>query len=119
VINITGSRSSIARSGQLKQRSILKITWTKDPAAAPAPGVYAAIEVASRYNGVDRHCGYVVLYQKSDGDNFQVMRQESNFIENAMAQKIEQEKSRAELDKLGASLAANCPNYDAGSAKPQ
>ena len=108
-----------ARSGPLKQRSILKVTWTKDPAVAPLPGIYAAIDVASRYEKVDRHCGYIVLYQKNDGDNFQVMRQESNFIDNAMAQKIEQEKSRAELDKVWAALAANCPNYDAGSAKPQ
>jgi hypothetical protein len=107
------------RSGPLKQRSILKVTWTKDPAAAPMPGVYAAIDVASRYESVDRHCGYIVLYQKSDGDDFQVLRQEANFIDNAMAQKIEQEKSRAELDRLWATLAANCPNYDAGTAKPQ
>jgi hypothetical protein len=115
-----GSRQKFhTRSGQLKQRNILKITWTKDPAAAPAPGVYAAIDIASRYDSVDRHCGFVVFYQKSDGDNFQVMRQESNFIDNAMAQKIEQEKSRVELDRLWTKLAANCPNYDAGSAKPQ
>lgn len=108
-----------AQSGPLRQRSILKVTWTKDPAAAPLPGVYAAIDVASQYESVDRHCGYIVLYQKNDGDDFQVMRQEANFIDNAMAQKIEHEKSRAELDRLWAKLAANCPNYDAGSAKPQ
>jgi hypothetical protein len=116
---VDGSQAFHARSGALKQRSILKVTWTKDPAAAPQPGIYAAIDVASRYESVDRHCGYVVLYQKNDGDNFQVMRREANFIDNAMAQKIEQEKSRAELDRLWARLAANCPNHDAGSAKPQ
>jgi Protein of unknown function (DUF4019) len=108
-----------ARSGSLKQRSILKVTWTRNPAAAPLPGIYAAIDVASRYENIDRHCGYVVLYKKTDGENFQVMRQESNFIDNAMAQKIEQQKSRAELDKLWAKLAANCPNYDISSPKPQ
>jgi hypothetical protein len=113
------SQALHARSGALRQRSILKVTWTKDPAAAPLPGIYAAIDVASRYENIDRHCGYVVLYQKNEGDDFQVMRQEANFIDNAMALKIEQEKSRAELDRLWAKLAANCPNYDAGSAKPQ
>ncbi len=113
------SQTFHARSGALRQRNLLKVTWTKDPAAAPLPGIYAAIDVASRYESVDRHCGYIVLYQKNEGDNFQVMRQEANFIDNAMALKIEQEKSRAELDKLWAKLAANCPNYDAGSAKPQ
>ena len=113
------SQSFHARSGPLKQRNFLKVTWTKDPAAAPLPGVYAAIDVASRYENVDRHCGYVVLYQKSGGESFQVMRQESNFIDNVTAQSIEQQKSRAELDKIWARLAANCPNYDAGSSKPQ
>jgi Protein of unknown function (DUF4019) len=113
------SQSFHARSGSLKQRNFLKVTWTKDSAAAPLPGVYAAIDIASRYGNIDRHCGYVVLYQKSENDSFQVMRQESNFIDNVMAQKIEQQKSRAELDKIWARLAANCPNYDAGSSKPQ
>jgi hypothetical protein len=113
------SQTFHARSGALRQRNLLKVTWTKDPAAAPLPGIYAAIDVASRYENIDRHCGYVVLYQKNDGDNFQVMRQESNFIDNALAQKIEQEKSHAELDKLWSRLAANCPNYATGSAKPQ
>jgi hypothetical protein len=112
------SQSFHARSGPLKQRDVLKVTWTKDPAAAPLPGIYAAIDVASRYGNIDRHCGYIVLYQKTDGDNFQVMRQENNFIDNAMAQKIEQQKSRAELDKMWAKLAANCPNYNTGSPKP-
>ena len=107
------------RSGSLKQRSFLKVTWAKDPAAAPFPGIYAAIDVASRYENIDRDCGYVVLYQRSDGDRFEVMRQESNFIDNATAQKIEQQKSRAELDKIWAKLAANCPNYNPGSPKPQ
>jgi Protein of unknown function (DUF4019) len=101
------------RSGPLKQRNLLKVTWAKDPAAAPLPGVYAAIDIASRYAHIDRHCGFVVFYQKSPGDGFVVMRQESNFIDNASAQKIEQQKSRAELDKAWARLAANCPNYDA------
>ena len=39
------------------------------------------------------------------------MRQESNFIDNAMAEKIEKQKSRAELDRMWAQLAVNCPNY--------
>jgi hypothetical protein len=101
------------RSGPLKQRNLLKVTWAKDPAAAPLRGVYAAIDIASRYANIDRHCGFVVLYQKSPADGFEVMRQESNFIDNASAQKIERQKSRAELDKAWATLAANCPNYDA------
>jgi hypothetical protein len=68
---------------------------------------------------LDRHCGYIVLYQRSANDRFEIMRQEANFIDNATAQAIEQQKSRAELDKLWARLAANCPNYSSSSATSQ
>jgi hypothetical protein len=101
-----------SRSGPLQQRRFIKITWGKDPAAAPVRGIYAAVDVASRYANVDRHCGFVILYQKSADDGFEVMRQESNFIDNTMAEKIEKQKSRAELDRMWAQLAANCPNYN-------
>ena len=99
------------KSGALKRRDMLKITWTKDPAAAPFPGVYAAIDVASYFGNVDRHCGYVVLYQKPAGSSFEVMREESNFIDNDTAQKIERQQSRATLEAAWTKLAANCPNY--------
>ncbi|MBR1120217.1 DUF4019 domain-containing protein [Bradyrhizobium lablabi] len=103
-----------SRSGSLSQRSLLKVTWTKDPAGAPR-GIYAAVDVGARYSNVDRYCGYVVLYQKSAGDSFEIMRQEANFIENAVARDIEQKKSRAELDNAWAKLAANCPGYTTGT----
>jgi Protein of unknown function (DUF4019) len=99
------------RSGPLKRRDILKITWTKDPAAAPFPGVYAAIDVVSYFANVDRHCGFIVLYQKPAGGDFEVMREESNFIDNATAENIERQQSRAALDAMWAKLATNCPNY--------
>lgn len=116
---LSQNQTFYARSGALKQRTILKVTWTKDPPKGPFPGVFAAVDIASQYANVDRHCGYVVLYQKTDNDRFEIMRQESNFIDNATAQGIEQKKSRAELDKLWAGLAVNCPNYAAGSPKTQ
>jgi uncharacterized protein DUF4019 len=99
------------RSGSLQRRDVLKITWTKDPAAAPLPGVYAAVDISSQFVNVERHCGFVVLYQKPAGGDFEIMRQESNFIDNASAQKIEAQRSRAVLDSMWAKLAANCPNY--------
>ena len=111
------NRAFFAKSGALKGHTILKVTWTKDPPKGPFPGIFAAIDVASQYANVDRHCGYVVLYQKTDNDRFEIMRQESNFIDNATAQGIEQQKSRAELDRLWARLAVNCPNYSASPPK--
>jgi hypothetical protein len=105
------------RSGPLKERRFLKVTWGKDPTAASLRGIYAAIDLASQYANVDRHCGFVVLYQKSSEDSFLIMRQENNFIDNATAEKIEGQKSRADLDKIWANLAANCPNYNAALPK--
>jgi hypothetical protein len=101
----------------LVRRDILKVTWTKDPAAAPFRGVYAAIDIASQFVRIDRHCGFVVLYQKPSGGDFEILRQERNFIDNATAAKIEQEQSRGALDHIWAALAVNCPNYP-GSAAP-
>ena len=111
---IQQNREFRERSGTLVRRKILKVTWTKDPAAAPFRGVYAAIDIATQFAKIDRHCGYVVLYQRPSGGDFEVMRQESNLIDNATAARIEQEKSRAVLDHMWAALAANCPNF--GSA---
>jgi hypothetical protein len=116
---VSRNQAFYARSGTLKQRTILKVTWTKDPPKGPFPGIFAAVDIASQYANVDRHCGFVVLYQKTDKDRFEIMRQESNFIDNATAQNIEQQKSREELDKLWAKLATNCPNYTAISPKTQ
>ena len=99
------------QSGALVRPNILKVTWTKDPTAAPFRGVYAAIDIATQFVNIDRHCGYVVLYQRPSGGDFEVMRQESNFIDNATAASIERQKTRAGLDHIWATLAANCPNY--------
>ena len=116
---ISQNQTFRALSGALKRRTILKVTWTKDPPRGPFPGIFAAIDIASQYTNVDRHCGYVILYQRSADDQFEIMRQEANFIANATAQSIEQQKSRAELDKLWARLAANCPNYNMSSPTSQ
>ncbi|MGA9659458.1 MAG: DUF4019 domain-containing protein [Asticcacaulis sp.] len=100
-----------AQSGSVIERRVLKVTWTKDPANAPFPGIYAAIDIAARFDNIDRYCGYIVLYQKNDADDFKVMREESNLIDNVTAKNIEQTKSRAFLNQTWAELSANCPNY--------
>lgn len=108
---VTNGQDFQTKSGKVIERRILKVTWTKDPANAPFPGIYAAIDIAGRFANIDRYCGYIVLYQKTEGDEFKLMREESNLIDNATAQNIEQTKSRAFLDQTWATLAANCPNY--------
>ncbi|KAA3441729.1 hypothetical protein C7I87_34075 [Mesorhizobium sp. SARCC-RB16n] len=94
-----------SRSGPLLQRRLLKFTWLKDPADAPLPGIYVAVDIATKFEKIDRHCGYVALYQKPSGGAFHVMRAESNFIDNAAAMKM----AKFELDKAWAELSRNCP----------
>jgi hypothetical protein len=96
-------------AGAVKERRITKVTWTKDPAQAPAPGIYAAIDLRSRFENVDRHCGYLMLYQPDTSTAFKVMRQEDNFMSNADALKISEQKSVGEVDRLWAQVSGNCP----------
>ena len=98
-------------AGPVKQRRIVKITWTEDPAHAPAAGIYAAVDLVSRFANVDRHCGYVVLYQRDAPAPFRVMRQEDAYMTNEQARQIEATKSRQAVDELWAQVAKNCPNY--------
>ncbi len=99
------------QAGAVVERRITVVTWTKDPAQAPDPGVYAAIDLISRFANVDRHCGYLVLYQPPSGGPFVVSREESNFMDNDSARKIEQTKSAAGVQAAWTELSARCPNY--------
>ena len=105
------SRREREAVGALRDRRMLRLTWTKDPANAPLPGIYAAIDVASRHARVDRKCGYLIWHQRSEGGPFKLMRIESNRIDNATADSIVGQKGQPELDRIWAQLSANCPNY--------
>ena len=100
-------------AGSVLERRIVTVTWTKDPAQADAPGVYAALDLVSRFANVDRHCGFLILYQPPSGGGFRVMREEDNFIDNATAAGIVRQHSQAELDAAWAQLTSRCPNYPA------
>ena len=97
--------------GRLKRIVIVQVTWTKDPAVAPAPGIYVAIDVAGQFSKTRRHCGYVVLYKAAPADPFRLARVENNFMTDAMAKKIAAQKSSADVTRLWSELSANCPNY--------
>ncbi len=106
-------------AGRVKGRDIIKITWTKDPKLAPKPGVYAAIDLVSRFTNIDRHCGFVILYQSPAGGDFYVMRSEDNFLDNATANSIAKQKSASGVDEAWAQVSANCPNYHNAAAAPE
>jgi hypothetical protein len=99
-----------AEAGAVIERRQVVTTWTKDPPSAPVPGVYAAIDLTSRFARIDRHCGYLILYQPPAGGAFRVMREEDSYMDNATARQIEQ-RSKAELDATWAEASAACPNY--------
>jgi Protein of unknown function (DUF4019) len=98
-------------AGPAKFWRVLKVTWTKDPAQAPLPGIYAAVDLAGQFANVDRDCGYMVLYQQSADSDFTIMRRENNYLDNATAHDIEQKQSKAALAKVWGQLARHCPNY--------
>jgi hypothetical protein len=64
------------RLGALRSRSVRRIVWYEDPADAPLPGTYIAIEFDSVYEKAPRHFRYVVLHTQGD-EPFRVMRDES------------------------------------------
>ena len=77
-----------ATAWALKERRVTKITSSKDPQSAPAPGVYAAVDFVGRFAGVDRYCGYLMLHQAADGGPFRVMRSVEASVDNATAAAI-------------------------------
>ncbi len=107
-----------AQAGAVIERRIVTVTWTKDPANGPGPGIYVAIDVVSRFANIDRDCGYLVLFQAPSSGDFSVMREETNILDNATAAAITKESSAAEVDKTWAKLSANCPGYQAMAAAP-
>lgn len=96
------------RAGTVRERRIVKVTWTKDPAQVLLPGVYVALDDVARFTNIDRFCGFLILYQPPSGGAFQVMREESNVLDNATALAIEQQHSRAGLDQAWAQLSSHC-----------
>jgi hypothetical protein len=102
-----------AMAGAVKDRRVIKLTWTKDPASAPARGIYAAFDLVSHFAAINRHCGYIVLRQAPAGGPFRVMREDSTFMDDAAAAG----QSKAAADAAWSQISAKtCPNYRADEA---
>jgi hypothetical protein len=107
-----------ADAGPIVERLFTTTTWTKDSARGPVPGVYAAIDIVSRFAEVARHCGYLILYQPPEGGEFQIMRHEEVFMPNKVAKAIEKENSAEEVERAWKRAASSCPNYPPRSLAP-
>jgi hypothetical protein len=99
------------QAGSVVERRIATITWTKNPANAPIPGIYVSLDQVSRFANIDRHCGYLVLYQAPSGGNFRVMRRENNFMDNGIAADMAKRSSPAAVDAEWANVSSHCPGY--------
>ncbi len=76
-----------ASAGPVRARKIKKVTWYKDPPQALLPGLYAAVDFVSQFTNIDIHCGFVAWHQQQDG-SFRVIREEENFIDREMQEKM-------------------------------
>ena len=97
--------------GRVEKLSVLKITWTKDSARAPAKGIYAAIDISGRFSKTKRHCGFVILFKANPSDPFGIARIENNYFTDKDAKKIAKDQSPAEVERLWSRVSSNCPNY--------
>jgi hypothetical protein len=62
--------------GKLLSRKLKRVVWYENPADAPLPGTYVAVEFDSDYERTDRHFQYVMLHSQR-GEPFRVMRHQS------------------------------------------
>jgi hypothetical protein len=107
-----------ALAGRLKYWRVVKVTWTKDSARAPFPGIYAAVDLIGQFASVDRDCGFMVLFQPSSGGDFAILRRENNYLDNATARTIEEKQSKSEVTKVWGQLSRHCPGYVSSLESP-
>ncbi|MEL7446639.1 MAG: hypothetical protein AAGK02_12650 [Pseudomonadota bacterium] len=105
-----GVRESQSR-GALLSRERIKVTWTNGGPTVPAPGTYVAIDASERYERVDRHCGYTVLFKGPESDRFVIVRREDNLLANSAADTIAEQNSQIQMELVWRVIARNCPNY--------
>ncbi len=76
-------RESVAQTnrdlGKRLSRTLRRLVWYQDPADAPLPGTYVAVEFDSVFENAESHFQYVILHSIS-GEHFRIMRNESTFV---------------------------------------
>ena len=100
-----------ATRGTLLSRNVTTVTWTKGGSAAPAPGIYVAIDATAQFENVDRFCGYTILYRAPDAEGFEVMRFEEVLLDNAAFDSIAKQNSELQALLVWRLVARSCPNY--------
>jgi hypothetical protein len=84
------------QAGKLESRTILKVTWYKNPPNGQG-GIYVATNFSALFPNLLLHCGYAMWQQQSDG-SFAVIREEESSapisMKNLSAEKRQQVRSR-------------------------
>lgn len=68
---------STAKLGKRRSRTLRRVVWYENPANAPLPGLYAAVEFDSVFENASRHFRFVILHSQN-GEPFKVMRSEAD-----------------------------------------
>ena len=68
---------SAAKLGKRRSRTLRRVVWYENPANAPLPGLYAAVEFDSVFENASKHFRVVILHSQN-GEPFKVMRSEAD-----------------------------------------
>lgn len=98
-------------SGALLGRERVLVTWTKDSPSAPQAGTYVAIDFETRAENIERQCGYLILFQPLDGNDFEIARVHDISLSNEAAASIASNSSDVQMELVWRELARSCPNY--------
>ena len=101
----------LQKRGPLLSRKRIRVTWTKDSANVPLPGIYVAIDANSHFEKVTRHCGYTILYQAPGSDAFKVMRSQDALIEDEVFASLAEQNSPLQAELVWNVLSRSCPSY--------
>lgn len=100
----------VSAAGALRQRTILKMIWAKDPPDGAAPGYYVAVLVASSYATIHLICHKFSLYETPDGSGLQLRTEEMRSRINDAGQPDPAAASEADREAAWAKQAKSCLN---------
>lgn len=87
-------------AGAETKYAVTGISWFENPAAAPRPGVYAALDYARAFERVSLACGFVVWRRASDGA-WRIDREDLNYLDPAEEARLSREELPQARARLG------------------
>ncbi|MDB5687067.1 MAG: hypothetical protein JWR77_1656 [Rhizorhabdus sp.] len=90
----------LSEAGKPGDMRFTKVSWYRDPPEASEPGLYVAVDFTGTYANLELMCGYLMWRQGTDGQ-FQLVREEQNFIDRHGAQQMVPEQRQKLPDLFG------------------